>query len=407
MVCKFTDFFGHFQIFVLALPICFVKLILNAYFYNILICNKIVQGHSRTQGTKFILFHSFLTFISLKVFGRYLRVFIFLSLGLLLLWWVTRGQDLERIREEFRNANYFWILLAMVAGIFSHVARALRWNILIRSLGYQAGLGNTFHAVMSGYLANLVVPRLGEVSKCAVLSKSNGIPFNTLAGTMIAERFVDLITLILLMFFTIVFQFHFLKDFLYDFFFRSLIEKETSGLMIFIVIGSISLVLAIVFLIWLRSRLRKTKPGTFGHKLRRQLRGFANGIKTLWRMRGKGLFLAYSLLIWGLYFLNAYLGFFAIGATSHLTPDAGITLLAVGSLGILAPVPGGIGTYHFITIATLTQLYHIAPEPATSYAYITHAGQMVLIIGTSAILWFIFSIRKKDKNEQQSPEAIS
>ena len=101
----------------------------------------------------------------MKGIGRYLRVLIFLALGLLLLWWVTRGQDLDKIMEEFRNANYFWIAMAMVAGIFSHVFRAVRWNILIRSLGYKVKLGNTFHAVMSGYLANLVVHRFGEVSK--------------------------------------------------------------------------------------------------------------------------------------------------------------------------------------------------------------------------------------------------
>ncbi|MEE4178214.1 MAG: lysylphosphatidylglycerol synthase transmembrane domain-containing protein [Bacteroides sp.] len=331
---------------------------------------------------------------------------IFLALGLLLLWWVTRGQDLDKIMEEFRNANYFWILMAMVAGIFSHVARAMRWNILIRSMGFKVGLGNTFHAVMSGYLANLVVPRLGEVSKCAVLSKSNGIPFNSLAGTMIAERFVDLITLILLMFFTIVFQFHFLKDFLYNFFFGPLLERGTSSLVIVMIAGGVSLILTIGFFWWLRSKLRDAEPESFGYKLRRQLRGFVNGIKTLWRMRRKGWFLFYSLVIWGLYFLNAYLSFFAIEATSHLSPVAGITLLAVGSLGILAPVPGGIGTYHFITIATLTQLYHIASEPATSYAYITHAGQMILIIGTSAILWFIFTVRKKGAAETQIPDVI-
>jgi glycosyltransferase 2 family protein len=340
-----------------------------------------------------------------KKFGRYLRVLIFLALGMLLLWWITRGQDIDKILHEFRNANYFWILLAIVAGVVSHLARALRWNILIRSMGYRVGLGNTFHAVMSGYLANLVVPRLGEVSKCAVLSKSNGIPFNSLAGTMIAERFIDMITLMLLMFFTIVFQFGFLKDFLNNFFFQPLMARGTSNLLIFF----FAISLFLIVLLWLAWRywkkLRTAEPGTFSYKLKRQLRGFANGIKTLWRMRWKGWFVFYTLLIWALYFLTAFLGFFAIEATSHLSPVAGITLLAVGSLGIVAPVPGGIGTYHFITIATLTQLYGIASEPATSYAYITHAMQMVLIIGTSGLLWLFFSFWGKPLVQQDIQES--
>jgi len=338
----------------------------------------------------------------LKKFGRYFRVLIFLGLGLFLLWWITRGQDIDQIMLEFRRANYFWILLAMIAGVISHYLRALRWNIMIRSMGFKVTAGSTFHAVMSGYLANLVVPRLGEVSKCAVLSKSKGIPFNSLAGTMVAERFVDMLTLMLLIFFTIVFQFSFLKGFLNDFFFDPLMERGASNLAIIFLIVAISGVIALLLVLMLRKKLRKSEPGTFSHKLYRQARGFSNGIKTLWRMKMKGWFVLYSLLIWFFYFLTAYLCFFSIEATSYLSPLAGITLLAVGSLGIVAPVPGGIGTYHFITIATLTQLYGIASEPATSYAYLTHAMQMLVIIGTSGVLWLLFSFRKTSRHQEES-----
>ena len=302
---------------------------------------------------------------------------------------------------EVRNANYFWILLAMVAGVLSHFVRALRWNILIHSMGFKTEALSTFHAVMSGYIANLVVPRLGEVTKCAVLSKSKGIPFNSLAGTMVAERFVDMLTLGLLMLFTIVLQFSFLKNFLFDFFFEPLLDKGISNLLILGIAGGIFFILMVFFVIWFRNLLRKAQPGSFGYKLRRQLRGFANGIKTLWMMGHKSLFLIYTLIIWVLYFFTAYLGFFAIDATSHLLPLAGITLLVVGSLGIVAPVPGGIGTYHFITILTLTQLYGIASEPATSYAYISHAMQMVLIILTGGALWLVFTLRQKPSGLKQ------
>lgn len=330
----------------------------------------------------------------LKNYTKYFRVILFLGLGFFLLWWVTRNQDLEQLMLEFRKANYFWIFVAMGFGVASHYTRALRWNILIRSLGYSVNAGSTFRAVMSGYLANLLVPRLGEVSKCAVLSKEKNIPFNSLAGTMIAERFTDMISLALIIFFTIVFQFSFIKNFLYDFFFDSLRLPGRTNLILIIIAGVILLAMAIVFAWLLRKKLRRSQPGSFSYKLYRQLRGFADGIKTLWRMEKKAWFLFYSVLIWFFYFLTAYLCFFAIGATAHLSPMAGLTLLAVGSLGILAPVPGGIGTYHFITIATLTQLYNIASEPATSYAYLSHAMQMFLIVGTWGILWLFFTFGK-------------
>lgn len=337
----------------------------------------------------FLSFNNF-TFV-LKFFGKYFRVFIFLGLGLFLLWWVTRSLNINLIILEIKKANYFWIFAAIFFGVASHYIRALRWNILIRSLGFKVKAFSTFRAVMAGYLANLVVPRLGEVSKCAVLSKENGIPFNSLAGTMIAERFIDMITLALLIFFTITLQLSFLKEFLNDFFFEPLKLHSSSNLLIVFLAGAFLLAATIILFIILRKKLRNSQPGTFSHKLHRQLRGFANGVKTLWRMKRKGWFIFYSFLIWGFYFLTVYLCFFAIGATSHLSPMAGLTLLAVGSLGILAPVPGGIGTYHFITIATLTRLYHIAPEPATSYAYLSHAMQMVLVVGTGGVLWLIYS----------------
>ncbi len=112
-------------------------------------------------------------------------------------------------------------------------------------------------------------------------------------------------------------------------------------------------------------------------------------------MRGKGYFVMYTALIWGLYFLTVYLCFYAIPATAHLSPFAGLTLLAVGSLGILAPVPGGIGTYHFMTIITLTELYGIDSEPATSYAYITHTNQIIVNVLAGICAWIILSISQK------------
>ncbi len=340
----------------------------------------------------------------LKKFGKYFRVLIFLGLGLFLLWWITRSQDINLIILEIKKANYFWIFAAIFFGVVSHYIRALRWNILIRSLGFSITAASTFRAVMSGYLANLVVPRLGEVSKCALLSKENGIPFNSLAGTMIAERFIDMITLALLIFFTIALQLSFLKEFLNEFFFEPLKMRGSTNLIIVFLASAFLLAVLIIFLLLLRKKLRSSQPGTFSHKLHRQLRGFANGVKTLWRMKQKGWFIFYSVLIWGFYFLTAYLCFFAIEATSHLSPMAGLTLLAVGSLGILAPVPGGIGTYHFITIATLTKLYNIAPEPATSYAYLSHAMQMFLIIGTGGVLWLIYSLGYRgNKNSGNYP----
>ena len=337
-----------------------------------------------------------------KRYLQYLKVFVFLLLGLVILWWITKGQDVDKLFKEFRNANYLWVFVAAILAILSHYVRALRWKVLIRSLGFNPTTSETFRAVMSGYLANMLIPRMGEVSKCAVLSKSSKVPFNSLAGTMIAERFFDLVSLGVLFFFTLVFQFNFLKDFLYEFFIGKSVEDEFRVKAILIVVV-ILLVLAGIIIAWfLYLKIKRSQPETFLYKVKVQLEGLLKGVKTLWRTDAKLLFLAHTFLIWFLYFLVVFVVFLAIDATSHLSVAAGITLLAIGSIGFLAPVPGGIGTYHFVTIATLTQLYLIEQEPATSYAYISHGMQMLSIIFISAVLWLIAAVKTKKQNNNKS-----
>ncbi len=318
-----------------------------------------------------------------------------LFIGLLLLWLITRGQNVEQIISELRGANYLWVFLAMLCAVASHFLRAIRWNRLIRTMGYETKTIQTFHAVMTGYLANLAVPRMGEITRCVTLSKASKNPFNALAGTVVSERIFDFFSLVGIVLLTIVLQYTFLKSFLYRIFWIPVIERGSSHWLL-LVITLVVIVSIIVFALFLlRHKLTDPLDGSFYHKLKRQLSGFVYGIKTIRRMRGKGWFMLQSLLIWSLYYLTVYLCFFAIPATSHLSPAAGLTLLAVGSLGILAPVPGGIGTYHFMTIITLTELYSISPEPATSYAYIAHATQIIVSIVIGSISWFILSLQAK------------
>ncbi|MFP4467855.1 MAG: lysylphosphatidylglycerol synthase transmembrane domain-containing protein [Bacteroidales bacterium] len=328
---------------------------------------------------------------------RYAKVLLFLCIGLLILWLITRGQDLELIRREFRQANYGWILLAMLAALMSHFIRAVRWNMLIRALGYQTNPFQTFFAVMTGYLANLALPRMGEITRCITLNKATKTPINVLAGTVVAERVFDFFSLVAIVFITVVTQFGFLRDFLEKIFWSPLLKTGAEHWLQAAVLAMAFIFLVFGAILFIRRKLTAPPEGGFFYKLKHQLRGFGNGIKTIMTIKGKGWFLLYTLLIWGLYYMTVYLCFFAIQATSHLTPVAGLTLLAVGSLGILAPVPGGIGTYHFLTILTLTELYGIQSEPATSYAYITHATQIVVNILAGSVAWIVLSIREKQQ----------
>ncbi len=340
-------------------------------------------------------------------FKRNATVILFALIGVAILWYITRGQDLNRIWNEFLGANFIWVLLSILAGAVSHVLRALRWNLLISSMNHTSRISTTFYALMTGYLANLAVPRLGEVTRCATLSKYSGVPFNALAGSVVAERFFDMICLLALIFFTIVFQFRFLKEFLDYYVFTPLITMTEGKIWIILLLGMLGL--GFLFLMWKFFKNVSSQKQSLPSKIKRQLMGFLKGMASLALVKNKILFLVYSLFIWALYFAMVYLVFFALNATSHLGIMAGLTLLVMGSLGIVAPVPGGVGTYHFIVIITLTELYAIASEPATSYAYLAHASQMLMVILLGAFSWMMLSFKVKEFSKQVAdpqPEII-
>ncbi len=326
---------------------------------------------------------------------RYAKVFLSLAAGILILWLITRGQDVARIIDEFRQANYFWIALAMVAAVLSHFLRAVRWNMLIGTMGYKTNPFQTFLALMTGYLANLAVPRMGEITRCVTLSKASKTPFNALAGTVLAERAFDLFSMILIVFITIAGQFGFLREFLNRLIWTPTLERGSAHWLLITIVAASIIALIVFLFIFFNRKLKNPREGSFFFRLKRHLHGFGNGFRTIKTMHGKGWFVFYTVMIWFLYYLTVYLCFFAIQATAHLTPLAGLTLLAVGSLGILAPVPGGIGTYHFLTIITLRELYVIPSEPATSYAYITHATQIVVNVVAGSIAWIILAVKMK------------
>lgn len=332
-----------------------------------------------------------------KGIKRTLRILFFLSLGFLLLWYVTKDQDGERIFFEIRNANYWWIILSMFMGLFSHFFRALRWNLLISSLGYKTKTSVTFFALMTGYLFSIAVPRLGEITRCGVLQRSSKVPFSVLFGTVLSERFFDMICLFLLIGVTILLQLSFLKSFLGEYIYFPLLDRfENNYLLIIVIFLAVLILLFFLFKI-LKNYFLKARPEGRMSWLKMQSRGMISGIKTIRHMPKKWTFLFYTLLIWLNYFLMTYLCFFAIQATSHLGVPEGFTVLSLGSLGVVAPVPGGIGTYHFIVIKVLTELYEIKSEFAVSYAYIAHASQilMMLIAGLFSLLMVSFYVKKQ------------
>ncbi len=288
----------------------------------------------------------------------------------------------------------------MIVGLISHFFRALRWNLLVSTLGYETKTSATFYALMTGYLFNIVVPRLGEITRCGVLHRHSKVPFSILFGTVLSERFFDMICLILLISVTVLLQLSFLQSFLAEYIYFPLLHRFENNYFL-IIITFIAAVAVLFFLFkFFKKRFQKAKPEGRMSWLKMQIKGMLSGIKTIRYMRKRWTFIFYTLMIWVNYFLMVYLCFFAIRGTSHLGLSEGVTVLSLGSLGIVAPVPGGIGTYHFIVIKILTELYNIQSEYAVSYAYIAHASQilMLLLAGLFSVLMISFFMKKKKKD---------
>lgn len=324
-----------------------------------------------------------------KTLGSILRFSFFLGLGIFFIWLfmrnLTSGQKHE-IYQSLRIANYYWILIAIVLGVLSHYSRSLRWKILMEPLGYKPRTRNVFMAVMIGYLANLALPRLGEVSRCGILARYEKIPFNKSFGTVITERVIDMLTFILLFFlmiFTLSGKLHiYLEQKIYG----PLQEKfnfvANPDIYLIIILTAVVLsgiIMAIVI-------HKKYKHTNIYKKFYNLFTGFMEGIRTLTRIKKPFQFIMHTIFIWLLYLLMAYIVFFSLKDTSHLGLDAGLAVLIFGSVGIMI-VQGGIGIYPAIVAETLF-IYAIPSTTGYAMGWLIWASQtiMILIAGVFSLL---------------------
>jgi uncharacterized protein (TIRG00374 family) len=316
---------------------------------------------------------------------------VFLTLGAGLLYWALGKEDTGSILNEIKNADLKWIALSMVVGILSHLARAMRWNLLLAPMGYKAKTSNSFHAVILGYLVNFALPRVGEITRPAVLAKLENIPFNKLMGTVVVERVVDLLITILIAICIFFIQFNTIYEYVSELFSFT----DSNSLIVYGIIGIVALGFGI--LLYRKRKWLYTLP--IIEKFKDFIEGLLDGFKTIFQLKKKGLFIFYSLFIWVMYFCMPFFILFALDGTSHLGVSAGLTILLFGTAAMIVPVPGGVGTFEVLVPAALA-LYGIESLLANSYTLITHAIQFIVIIGVGifSIIFFVIKSQKIKKN---------
>jgi glycosyltransferase 2 family protein len=325
--------------------------------------------------------------LSLKI----IRFLLFFAIGAFIFWLIYKDQDIERIKSVLKHeVNYLWVILSLFIGVLSHIGRTLRWELMIIPVGHKPRFINTFMAVMIGYLMNLALPRMGEISRCGVLSRNEKISFTKLLGTVVAERVVDMISLLILLMIVILSQFGKMLEFLY-----SNPEIESN---IYSIITSPVLIIGAVITAILIFIFRKTLKNTiFYKKVTNVVDNLREGFISIRSIEKKGLFWFYSVIIWLLYYLMLYVVFFAFDFTDHLGLVAGLTTFVLASFGMVAPVQGGIGAWHFMAIEALT-LYGIPKENGIIFAFVAHTSMtmMIIIVGIISLVMLPFINREKD-----------
>jgi hypothetical protein len=328
--------------------------------------------------------------------AKSLKYLILLLIGIVLLYFAFKEQDLNLLLEDLRRAEYVWVFASVLFAYFAHLLRAYRWRMMISSLGHGTpSVINTFYAVLIGYLANLAFPRMGEVSRCGVINKTDQIPIVKLIGTVVAERLIDLLMLGFIIFLAIAIQFGLLSDFLYN----NLLIKLTGseGYFTLLVFASCLLILMLVLFYIFKKR---EKLGIW-YKIHNFYLDIISGIFSIKAMGNKAGFIAYSILIWLMYGISVYLCFFALKATAELGPVVALSTLVFSSLAMIAPVQGGIGAFHWMVSEGLT-IYGIERSEGLAFALLLHSSQtlIILITGSISLILLFINSPKKIGNEE-------
>ncbi len=323
-----------------------------------------------------------------------------LPLGLagLLLWYQYKDTSAETLLNDFKGADYKWIFISIIPALISHLSRARRWILLIEPVGYKPRFSATFLAVMSGYFANLILPRMGEVTRCGILQNSEKVPMSVSFGTVVAERTFDMIMLLTMVGLAFLLQFDTLSTFLGPLFTGKVSSLQTgvSGLLMLVLL---TMLIIAVLLFTFRKRLMATaiygKAKTFAI-------GMWHGLVSVRKMKSKWEFFAHTLLIWVCYFLMTYFVFFAMPATQHLSISIGLAVFAIGGLAMIAPVQGGVGAFHFMVGAGF-MLYGLSKPDADAAALIMHTTQTLFIIVLGGFCFLLsFLLTRKEARQQLS-----
>lgn len=326
-----------------------------------------------------------------KKLANFLKILAFLAVGLTILYFLYQSQNasyqkqcavngipsdqcnlMEKLIDDFAKTNPIWIILIVLITLLSHLFRALRWNMLIKPLGANPRLINSYFSVIIAFFANLGIPRIGEIVRATTLGRYEKIPTEKLFGTVVVDRIVDMVTFIGIVGFAFLLEFKTIYTKLSELYNQTMGNTTTTGnnqrytlLIVLVLIG----VSAFYY-------MYKRPNNIVVKKFKSVISGVFEGVSTIKSLKRPWLFLFYTLMIWVAYYVMLYLCLPAFGPTNGLGARAALIIFVFGAMGFIFPSPGGMGTYHWMVIQALL-LYKISEADGFSFANIAYfSGQI-------------------------------
>ena len=323
-----------------------------------------------------------------NILANIAKIVLPLVLGGSILYWMYRDFDFQRIKHVMMHEmNWTWMLLSFPFGILAQALRGWRWRQTLEPLGEKPRSAVATNSVFLSYAASLVVPRIGEFTRCGVLKRWDGISFSKALGTVVTERAIDSLLVLLVTVTTLLFEMS-----IFGTFFQKTGTSIDSIMSKFSLTGYlVTAICGLAVLILLHLLLRRL---SIYNKVKATVSGIWQGIISLKSVKNLPLFLVLTIGIWLSYFLHYYLTFFCFDFTSDLGLDCAMVTFVVGSIAVIVPTPNGAGPWHF-AVKTMLILYGVADHQALYFVLIVHTVQTMLVILLGICAWIRLSFTKR------------
>ncbi|MFD0863348.1 YbhN family protein [Sungkyunkwania multivorans] len=319
-----------------------------------------------------------------KTLKRSLKIILPLAVGVFLVWYSLSSMTKEHQQQvvyHIKNANYWWVALSLFCGVLSHFSRAYRWNFLLEPIGYKPKFANNVMTVLIAYFANLGIPRSGEVFRATAISAYEDIPFEKAFGTIVVERVIDLIMLLLVVALAFLFQAEILLEILKE------NNFNPTYLIIFLIAGIAGLAIFV--------RLIRRSTSSIVIKIRGFLSGLLDGLSSIVKMKKRSAFVFHTLFIWSMYIAMFYVIKFSISGIDELSIGTILCGFIAGAFA-MTTTNGGIGVYP-IAVSGIFVAFGVNADSADAFGWIMWTAQTAMVIVFGALAFFFLPIYNRKK----------